>query len=96
MPMRNPPHPGALIRDCLDEFSLSVSDAARGIGVTRQQLHNIISGRSGISPEMALRLEKAFGGTAEQWLRVQQAHDLARVREREHEITVRSFRRRAA
>ncbi len=96
MAMKNPPHPGGLIKDILDEFGMSVADGARGMGVTRQQLHNVISGRSGISPEMALRLEKAFGGSAEQWLRVQMAHDLARIRERESEIAVTRFRRKAA
>lgn len=96
MPMKNPPHPGGLVRDCLEEFELSVAEGARGMGVTRQQLYNVISGKSGISPEMALRLEKAFGGTADQWLRMQIAHDLARVRSRDDEITVKSFRRKAA
>jgi addiction module HigA family antidote len=96
MPMKNPPHPGGLVRDCLEELSHSVAEGARGLGVTRQQLYNLINGRSGISPEMALRLEKAFGGSAEQWLRVQMAYDLARIREREGDISVKRFARKAA
>lgn len=96
MPMKNPPHPGGLVRDCLEELGISVAEGAEGLGVTRQQLYNLINGRSGISPEMALRLEKAFGGTAEQWLRVQLAHDLARVRERAGEINVKRLPRKAA
>ena len=96
MPMKNPPHPGLLVKDSLDDIKLSVAAGARAIGVTRQQLYNVINGRSGISPEMAVRLEKAFGGTADQWLRMQAAHDLARVRQREREIVVKPLRRRAA
>ena len=67
MPMKNPPHPGELIRENLKDLGLSVADAAVGLGVTRQQLYNVINGRSGITPEMALRFEKAFGGSADMW-----------------------------
>ncbi len=80
MSMKAPPHLGELVRDSIDELGLSVAKAAIGLGVTRQQLHNVVSGRSGIAPEMALRLERAFGGTAELWLRMQMNHDLARLR----------------
>ena len=83
MTMKAPPHPGELVRDSIEELSLSVAEAAAGLGVTRQQLYNVINGRSSISPEMAVRLEMAFGGSAEIWLRMQGAHDLAKVRERE-------------
>jgi len=82
MEMKNPPHPGELIGDNLEELGISVSDAARGLGVTRQQLHNIIAGRSGIVPEMAVRLEKALGSTADTWLRMQMNYDLAQIRKR--------------
>jgi addiction module HigA family antidote len=92
--MKNPRHPGLLVKHSLDDIEPSAG--AKAIGVTRQQLHNVISGRSSISPEMAVRLEKAFGGTADQWLRMQVAYDLARVRVREKEIVVPSLRRRAA
>jgi addiction module HigA family antidote len=96
MPMKHPPHPGGLVRDNLDEYGLSVAAGAEAMGVTRQQLHNVISGRSAISAEMAIRLEKAFGGTADQWLRMQAAHDLARVRQSEKQIAVKRLRRPAA
>jgi addiction module HigA family antidote len=79
MGMKSPPHPGALVQDNLTELGLSVAEAASGLGVTRQQLYNVINGRSAITPEMAVRLERAFGGTAALWLRMQNAFDLARV-----------------
>lgn len=78
--MKNPPHPGKLIEADLEELGLSVAQAAKGIGVTRQQLYRVISGECGITPEMAIRLEKAFGGTADFWLRLQSAYDLAQAR----------------
>jgi len=80
--MKNPPHPGELVGDNLDELGISVTAAARGLGITRQQLHNIIAGRSAIMPEMAIRLEKALGGTADTWLRMQMNYDLAQIRKR--------------
>ena len=78
--MKNPLHPGELVKASLEELRLSVADAAKALHVTRQQLYNVISGRSGVSPEMALRFEQAFGGSAEMWLRMQAAYDLAQVR----------------
>jgi addiction module HigA family antidote len=80
--MKNPPHPGELIGDNLEELGVSVTDAARGLGITRQQLHNLIAGRSGITPEMAVKLEQALGSTADTWLRMQINYDLAQVRKR--------------
>jgi addiction module HigA family antidote len=72
--MHNPPHPGEIIKElCLEPLGLSVTNAAKGLGVTRKALSELINGRSGVSPEMALRLEQAFGSTAEPWLRMQQA-----------------------
>ena len=66
MPMKNPPHPGLSVRhDCLEPLGLSVTEAARKLGVSRKQLSNIVNGRSGISAEMAIRLDRAFGGGAE-------------------------------
>ncbi len=88
MGMKNPVHPGELVRANLEEIGLSVAEAAKGLRVTRQQLHNVVSGRSAVSPEMAVRFEKAFGGSADMWLRMQAAFDLAQVRSREHEIEV--------
>jgi addiction module HigA family antidote len=75
--MHNPPHPGEIIRDqCLEPLGLSVTDAAKGLGVTRKALSELLNGHAGISPEMAIRLEKAFGSTAETWLRMQLEYDL--------------------
>jgi antitoxin HigA-1 len=82
MAMKNPPHPGELLGDTLGELGVSISAAAEGLGVTRQQLHNVIAGRSGITAEMAVRLEKAIGSTADTWLKLQMAFDLAEVRKR--------------
>jgi addiction module HigA family antidote len=88
MPMKNPPHPGEMIGDSIDEMGVSVVDAAKALGVTRQQLHNVIAGRSAISPEMAIRLEKALGSTADTWLRLQGNYDLAQVRAKAISIKV--------
>ena len=80
MPMRNPPHPGLSVRrDCLEPLGLTVTEAARRLGVSRKQLSDVVNGRSGISPEMAIRLDKAFGGSVETWYRLQSAYDLARA-----------------
>ena len=86
--MKNPPHPGLGIRDEIDELGLSVAAAAEGLGVTRQQLYRVINGKSGITPEMALRLEKAIGSTAEMWLRLQMNYDMAQIRQRAASIKV--------
>jgi addiction module HigA family antidote len=81
MPMKNPPHPGRSIRNaCLEPLGLSVTQGAEVLGVSRQTLNNVIHGKSGISPEMAIRLSKAFGSTPETWLRMQLAYDLAQAR----------------
>ena len=94
--MKNPPHPGLSIRyDCLEPLSLTVTDGAKALGVTRQALNNLINGKSGISPEMAIRLDKAFGGGAEVWLGLQLDYDLAQARKREREIKVRRIPRAA-
>ncbi|MGA7383063.1 MAG: HigA family addiction module antitoxin [Terriglobales bacterium] len=88
--MKNPPHPGRSIRTaCLEPLGLSVTDGARALGVTRQTLNNVINGKSGISPQMAIRLTKAFGSTPETWLRMQLAYDLAVARKEESKIKVR-------
>jgi addiction module HigA family antidote len=88
MEMKNPVHPGLLVAECLNDLGLSVAEAAKGLGVTRQQLHNVIAGRSSVTPEMAIRFEKAFGSTAETWLRMQMNYDLAQTRRRTSEIAV--------
>ena len=80
MPMKNPPHPGLTIRhDCIEALGLSVTQTAGALGVTRQALNNILAGKSAISPEMSVRLEKIFGSTAQAWLRLQTAYDLSRI-----------------
>ncbi len=89
MRMKKPVHPGELVNANLEELALSVAAAAKGLGVTRQQLYNIIGGKSAVTPEMAVRFEKAFGGSADMWLRMQATYDLAQVRQHEGKIVVR-------
>jgi addiction module HigA family antidote len=88
MPMKSPPHPGELVRENLDDLGLSIAEAAIGLGITRQQLYNVVNGKSSISPEMALRFEKAFGGSADIWLRMQANFDLARLRSHAEDLGV--------
>ena len=89
MPMKNPPHPGLHIRyDCLEPLGLSVTVAAKVLGVTRQALNNLVNCRSGISAEMAVRLSKAFGGSPEVWLRMQLNYDLAQIERKASKIIV--------
>ena len=89
--MKNPPHPRLSVRhDCLEPLGLSVTEAAaKVLGVTRQAMNNLVSGKAGISAEMAIRLEKAFGGGAETWLRMQAAYDLAQAEKYAGTIKVR-------
>jgi addiction module HigA family antidote len=91
MEMKNPVHPGLLVKDCIEELGLSVAEASKGLGVTRQQIYNVIAGRSSVTPEMAIRLEKAFGSTAGTWLRMQMNYDLAEMRTRASSIAVERF-----
>jgi addiction module HigA family antidote len=96
MPMKNPPHPGLSLRhDCLEPLGLSVTGAAKKLGVSRKHLSDLINGHSGISPEMAIRLHKAFGGGADTWLRLQAAYDLAQAMKRAKEIKVERITRAA-
>jgi addiction module HigA family antidote len=78
--MKNPPHPGFGLKDDLDALGLTVAQAASALAVTRQQLHKVLMGQSAVSAEMAVRLEQVIGGSADHWLRLQAAYDLARVR----------------
>jgi antitoxin HigA-1 len=81
MPMKNPPHPGGVVlRQCIEPLDLSITNAAAALGVTRTTLSELVNGKRGISPEMAVRLEKVFGGSAESWLVQQAQYDLAQVR----------------
>ena len=83
MPMKNPLHPGLSVRhDCLEPLRLNVTEAARCLGVSRKQLSDIVNCHAGISPEMAIRLDRAFGGGADTWLRLQAAYDLAQAMKR--------------
>ena len=96
MRMKNPPHPGLSVRfDCIEPLKLTITDAAKALGVTRQALNNLVNGKSGISPEMAIRLDKAFGGGAEIWLGLQLDYDLAQARKSERDIKVRRVPRAA-
>ena len=89
MPMKTPVHPGRVVRRaCLDALQLNVTEAARVLDVSRLTLNNIVNEKSGISPEMAIRLSKAFGSTPEMWLRLQLAFDLAKARQHEDTIKV--------
>jgi antitoxin HigA-1 len=91
MEMKNPIHPGLLVKECLDDLGLTVAEAATGLGITRQQLHKIVTQKSSVSPEMAFRLEQAFGGTADTWLKMQMNYDLAQVRNRAPSIVVKKL-----
>ena len=90
--MQNPPHPGGIVRrQCLDPLGLSVTEAAAGLGVTRQALSDLVNEKAGVSVEMAIRLSKAFGSSPETWLGMQMAYDLWQVRARTRDIEVRRF-----
>src|SRR5260370_24226646 len=93
MTMRNRPHPGGSVRrQCLEPLGLSVTEAAKALGVTRQALSDVVNENAGVSVEMAIRLSKAFGSSPETWLGMQMAYDLWNARRRAREIRVRSFR----
>ncbi len=81
MPMKNPPHPGGFVlRQCIEPFGLTITRAAAALGVTRTTLSELVNEKRGISPEMAVRLSKVFGGSAESWLTQQAHYDLSQVR----------------
>ena len=93
MAMRNPPHPGGVVRrQCLEPLGLSVTRAAEGLGVTRQALSHLVNGNAGISVDMAVRLSKAFGSNPETWLGMQMAYDLWQARDRADRIVVERFK----
>ncbi len=92
MPMHNPPHPGGIIRrQCLEPLALTVTEAAEGLGVTRQALSDLVNERAGVSVGMALRLSKAFGSSPETWLGLQTAYDLWHAQKHMKSIRVRAF-----
>jgi len=92
MRMHNPPHPGEVLRElCLEPLGLSVTDAARGLGVSRKTLSAILNGRSGISPEMAIRLGKAFNTSPESWLNQQVQYDLWQAEKHSKKLNVKKL-----
>src|SRR5947208_4696903 len=87
--MKNPPHPGRIVRqECLVPLGLSVTDGAKALGVSRNALSELVNERGGISPEMAIRLDKAFGGGADSWHQMQADYDMAQAMKRADEIKV--------
>ncbi len=83
MRMKTPPHPGRIVRqECIEPLGLTVTDAAKHLRVTRQALNNLVNERAGVSPEMAIRLSKAFGSSTEVWLGLQLDYDLAHATKR--------------
>jgi addiction module HigA family antidote len=92
MAMLNPPHPGRIVRqECLEPLKLTVTAAATVLGVTRKALSELLNGHAGISPEMAVRLSKAFGSSPEAWLKMQMHYDLAQVMKKANEINVKRY-----
>jgi len=90
MLMKNPPHPGKHVRvTCLEPLELTVTAAARALGISRQALNNLVNEKAGISADMAIRFEKMGWGTADGWLRLQMNYDLSQVRQRADRISVR-------
>lgn len=81
MTMKNPPHPGMVVlQECIEPMGLTITAAAAALGVTRNTLSELVNGKRGISPEMAVRLSRVFGGTEQGWLVQQAQYDLAHVR----------------
>jgi addiction module HigA family antidote len=92
--MKDPPHPGEIIREmCLNPLDLTVTDGAKVLGVTRKTLSELLNGHAGISPEMAVRLSKAFGRSPESWLQLQVQYDLAQVEAKSDQIKVERYQR---
>ena len=92
MKMHNPPHPGEILRDlCIEPLGLSVTETAEALGITRKTLSSILNGRSGISPEMAVRLSIAFGTSSESWLNQQSQYDLWAAEKRRKDLKVRKL-----
>ncbi len=87
--MKNPPHPGRIVRqECIEPLGLTITAAATHLGVTRQALNNLVNGKAGVSAEMAIRLAAAFGSSPEVWLGLQLEYDLAQATERASRIKV--------
>ncbi len=93
MIMKNPPHPGRQIRYALEARNLNVTEGAKHFGVTRNTLSRVINGSAGISPDMAVRISKTFGGSADIWVRMQAGYDLAQVLKNADKIIVKPIKR---
>ena len=92
MPMRNPPHPGGVVRrQCLEPLGLSIEKAAKGLGVAQSALSDLVNEEGPISVDMAIRLSKSFGSSPETWLGMQMAYDLWQAREFADNIKVEKF-----
>jgi addiction module HigA family antidote len=90
--MHNPPHPGGIVRrQCLEPLGLTITEAAEGLGITRQALSDLVNERAGVSVEMAIRLSKGFGSSPETWLGLQMAYDLWQARARMAHTKIREF-----
>ena len=89
MLMHNPPHPGEVLKElCIEPLGLTVTEAAKGLGVSRKTLSAILNGKSGISPEMAVRLSIAFNTSSESWLNQQSQYDLWQAEKHRKELHV--------
>lgn len=92
--MKNPPHPGFVVRiDCLERCDLTVTACAKVLGISRQALNNLVNEKSDLSWDMAIRLSKAFGSTPEAWMRIQFQHDAAKVEEKAKKIKVKPVKK---
>ena len=90
--MHNPPHPGKIIRqECIEAIGITVTSAAKGLGVTRKALSELINEKSGVSPVMAIRMEKAGWLTADMWLKLQMQYDLWQARKNAGSLKVKKF-----
>ena len=95
--IKNPSHPGGFVKsEIIEALDLTVTEAARVLGVTRPALSALVNERAKLSPEMALRVEKAFGVSMDTLMRMQNSYDIARIRRREDEIDIEPFKRRVA
>jgi len=89
MLMHNPPHPGEVLKElCIEPLALTVTDAAKGLGISRKTLSRILNGKAGISPEMAVRLSIAFNTSSESWLNQQSQYDLWQAEKKRGELRV--------
>lgn len=91
MAIKNPVHPGRIVKGCLDDLKLDITSAAKVLGVSRQTVSRVVNCKTAISDEMAIRLSKAFGSTPEHWLRMQHAYDLAQIKSKSDAIHVQPY-----